>query len=160
MSDRTDLKVDLLGSEVELTGKKMKNGQTRRRVRMGDITVTITTASVAAWEDAHFHKGSRETYTVIKGRMALAIEDGKGDSVHRDVHLLSPGMSVTTEVGDAHNVYLYADTVIGVFVYDEPVGNPDRNGNDWWPASPEFDAWSKSLSEEEIDHHAHHVMSE
>lgn len=149
-NDRTDLKVDLLGSEVELTGKVMDNGQTRRRVRMGDVAVTITTTEVAGWEESHLHRGLRESYTVIKGRMGFSFESLEEDG-ERGVMLLEPGDTVSSNPGAAHNVYLYAGTTIGVFVYGEPVGNPDKKGNDWWPAQDDFDAWSKSLSEADIE---------
>ncbi len=148
-NDRTDLKVDLLGSEVELTGKVMPNGQTRRRVRMGDVAITITTTTVAGWEDSHFHKGLRESYTVIEGCMAFAYESTEEDD-QRGLIILGPGDSVSSDINNPHNVYLYAGTTIGVFVYGEPLGNPDSKGNDWWPAEDGFDAWSKGLDEAEI----------
>lgn len=150
MNDRVDLTAVLLGSKVGLTGKVMPNGEIRRRIDLGGITVHITTTTEGGWQEAHFHKGRRETYTVIEGCMALASEDHNDDGSRRDIKLLLPGMSVTTQLEDAHNVYLYPNTTITTVVYGEPVGNPDKKGNDWWPAAA-FNDWTKSLPQDRLE---------
>jgi mannose-6-phosphate isomerase-like protein (cupin superfamily) len=156
--DRTDLKVELLGSEVELTGKKMPNGETRRRVRMSDVTINVTQSKRGGWQEAHFHKGLHETYTVIVGMMVVAFDEtleGASEnppvgSVSVEVEMLELGDSVTVGAGEAHNIYLYPGTTITTVVYGEPVGNPGKKGNDWWDAKPGFNEGTKGLSRKDI----------
>ncbi len=150
MNNRTDLKVDLLGSLVELTGKVMPNGETRRRVRLGDLTLHVTTSVEGGWQDAHYHKGVTEHYLVVKGRMAGAWQEHRGDETLKYVTLVETGETVTTDIDERHNVYLYPDTTIVTVVFGSPIGNVEKGGNDWWPSSGKFDRWSKGLSQEDI----------
>ena len=156
--DRTDTEVELLGSKVELTGKRMPNGEVRKRVRMGDVTVHVTESKAGGWQEAHFHKGLRETYTVIGGMLAVAFDgtiENASDypylkSAPVAVKLFKPGDSITVDAGEEHNIYLYPDAVIATIVYGEPVGNPGKKGNDWWDAKPGFNEGTKGLSREDI----------
>ncbi|MDP3957993.1 MAG: hypothetical protein Q8Q36_00840 [bacterium] len=148
--DRTDLEVDLLGEAVKITGKRMPNGEVRRRVRLADGTAihhTVAPPGEAKWQNAHFHKGVVETQVVIAGKMAVArIERDKGWRVC----VYERGEVYTSFPSHIHNVYLFPGSVIATITYGEPVGDPNNKGNDWWAADADFDKWSKGLTEADI----------
>lgn len=153
VGDRFDFPVSTPIGVVELAGKPMPDsGQFRFRVRHPDgVTFHLTHAGPkGAWEGSHFHKGLYETYTVINGCMALAFQDPYDDDSACQIKLFEPGESVTTIREETHNVYLYANTVIAVVGYGTAIGNPDRNNNDWWPASADFEQLTRGFSEADI----------
>jgi mannose-6-phosphate isomerase-like protein (cupin superfamily) len=127
------------------TSEVMGNGELRVRTDLpgGDQYIyTIPPADIVPqWQNAHYHKGVRETYIVQKGRIALASVDCSGLSY---ITYYKVGQAFTTEVGIPHNVYLYAGSAIHTIKSGTPVPNPDRGGADWYPADDDFDRWSKS----------------
>lgn len=123
--------------------RRMDNGELRIRLRASGKSTYIRTEDIAegAWQNAHRHRGVRETYFVERGWIASA-EESDGVRVVR-VHFA--GDVFTSQPNIDHNVYLPPGAVIHTVQYGEAVGNPDRGGHDWYPADEAFDAWSKSL---------------
>jgi gamma-glutamyltranspeptidase len=126
--------------------KEMKNGETRYSVMLphgGAWTLTIA-GETGAWQDAHFHRGLCELYQVVQGTMvvALSTEDYLVHEPPCYKMVLCTREAPITLGRQAHNVYLWPGTVIHTIQYGDPVGNPDRAGNDWWP-TPALDEWSK-----------------
>ncbi len=143
---------EMTGLGVVVSGEKMDNGEHRYRLMVGDAGYIWTEPPAneqPKWQNAHYHKGIMETYVVQRGRMAFA-EEKDGD---RTVRLYGPGDVVSSVPGHAHNVYLFAGSAIHTVKHGESVGNPEKNGADWYPASLEFDAWSKALTEDDIAQH-------
>jgi len=122
-----------------------KTGEQRYSVEMSDGSKWILTVAGknGGWQNAHFHKGLWETYVIQSGFIAFAEDTGQNMSV--DYHCI--GDVVSSVVNKAHNVWMSPGAVIHTVKAGEPVGNPDKKGNDWWPA-PALDAWSKSLADE------------
>ena len=127
-------------------GEVMPNGERRIRFRAPDDTAYIRTEAGAdgGWQNAHFHKGVRETYIVQSGTMIFAtiMPDGSYGIV-----VYKPGEVVSSEPGTAHNVFLPTGAVIHTVKHGVAVGNPDKGAADWWPADDGFDRWTKNLSE-------------
>ena len=143
-----------LGGVAGLNGEEMKNGEGRLRLSGADYILTRA-GNAGAWQNAHLHggvtpatgEGVRELYIVQSEWMAFVTETAEGNKVEK----LYAGAVVISEPGQAHNVYLPIGAVIHTFKFGKPVGNPDKNGSDWWPASEAFDAWTKALSEADIN---------
>jgi len=131
---------DVLPDGVVYTKKQMANGETRIRFKMPDgssISLTkmglyVPEAGNMPWQDAHYHKGLAEVYTQITGwslhawllfddkTLLWGIMDKPGQTrtffpLTQHVMLLGPGASVSTQT------------------FGDPVGNPERKNNDWWP---------------------------
>ena len=136
---------------INASGEVMDNGELRIRCMHEDGSGYIRTEppenQKPKWQNAHFHKGVRETYIVQKGLMAFASESPEGKM---SIMLYEAGDVVTSVPYHQHNVYLYAGAVIHTVKHGEPVGNPQKGSTDWYPASHEFDAWTKRLSEADI----------
>lgn len=130
-------------------GEEMDNGELRFRLMVngsGYIWTQPPADQLPAWQNSHFHKGVFETYIVQTGQMAMAsLHEGK-----RVVKVYGAGAVVTTELDVPHNLYLYPGSGIHTIKHGVPVGNPERGGADWYPADEDFDAWTKSLDEENI----------
>lgn len=145
--------IDIAIAGLQANGEIMDNGETRYRLVHPDGTAYIRTEAGrnGAWQNAHHHQGARETYAVETGWMALASEpDNEGR--FGSVEVFFPGDTVTTKPHYNHNVYLPERAVIHTIRHgiDPGCGNPDKGGADWYPASEEFDAWTKSLTVEDI----------
>ena len=100
-----------------------------------------------AWQNAHYHKGIRETYIVERGMMVFASITKGGVHV---VKTYAAGDVVTSKPGISHNVYLFPGTAIHTVKHGVLIGNPEKNGADWYEADPAFDAWTKSLPAEAV----------
>jgi hypothetical protein len=126
-----------------MDGRLMENGEKRFRFKMPDGTAYIRTEAgeVGAWQNAHHHKGVRETYIVQDGWMAYA--ECRNDAFYFEV--CGEGRVFTSEPGIDHNVFLPAGAVIHTVQHGHAVGNPEKKNNDWFPSSAEFDEWSKSI---------------
>ena len=131
----------MLGEEVAITGKRMPNGEVRRRVKFADDTALHYTIAPlnTEWQNAHFHKGLTEVQLVISGKMAVVRCDSQG----RSIEFFMPGEVCVSSPWHVHNVYLYPGSVLATITYGKPIGDPSRKGNDWWAADAEFEAWSK-----------------
>jgi mannose-6-phosphate isomerase-like protein (cupin superfamily) len=122
---------------------EMPNGE--KRLRFGPNYI-YTLDSKKAWQNPHFHKGLSEFYAVEDGSMAFAEDvDGK-----MTIKVYRAGEYVLSRPGHAHNVYLPEGSAIHTVKFGTPVPNPDKNGADWWPASEEFDAATKAVTEEQL----------
>lgn len=141
--------LNLADHEIGTNGQQMPNGERRFRMTAPDDSAYIRTEAgeQGAWQNAHSHGGVRETYIVQSGWMAFATIGGDG-SPH--VVIYRAGEVVSSEPAHVHNVYLPAGAVIHTVKHGEAVGNPDKGGADWWPASGAFDAATKSLTEVEL----------
>lgn len=141
---------DLIARGFTFGGEVMGNSELRVRCihldGSGYIRTESPSANLLAWQNAHYHKGIRETYIVQQGRMAFA----SGTSGLMTVRLLSAGDVITAIPGQQHNVYLFEGTVIHTVKDGISVGNPEKGGADWYPATEDFDRLTKSLSEEDI----------
>lgn len=147
--NRKDLEVQLLSTMVFLTEKQMSNGETRVRARLHEHAVlTITTAAEGGWQEAHFHKGLCEIYVPLEGsKMVLAVRDDRGKTSFDLCEGFRPHIVLPKR---HHNVYLPAGATIATMIVGEPVGNPDRKGNDWYPADERFAEWVGGLRPPEL----------
>lgn len=144
MPDREDITLKLLGEQLELTAKRMPNGELRQRVRFDDgLAVSITKAAENGWQDAHHHEGLVEYYFVLEGWMFLVLHEDVDDAEYQ-TQWIPGGEMVEIALQTPHNVFLEEGTKILTFLLGEPVGNPERKGNDWWP-DEDVDEWSKSF---------------
>lgn len=130
----------LAGKSVQLKAKEMPNGELRRQVQFEGIPahITFTEADQGGWQESHLHKGLTEVYTIVAGGARFVVRSS-------GVVDLAQGMTITIKPGDSHNVALARGAVMSTLVFGEPVGNPDKKGNDWWPADEEFDRWMKEV---------------
>ena len=138
--------IGILVSVVE-----MDNGELRVRCMQesgsGYIWTEPPSDDQPSWQNAHFHKGVRETYIVQRGMMAFAEKSEKGAY---NVELFCKGEIVTSSLGCQHNVYLFAGSAIHTVKHGTPVGNPEKGGADWYPADSDFDNWTKQITEKVI----------
>ena len=138
----------LSGIGFSTSGEVMPNGELRVRCMQDSGSGYIWTEppkdKKPGWQNAHYHLGSIETYIVERGMMAF-VSESKGE-IH--VCLLEAGGVITSVPGNQHNVYLFAGSAIHTVKHGKAVGNPEKGGADWYPATEEFDAWTKTLSEE------------
>lgn len=140
----------LAAANVTVASQVMDNGESRHRMMTdgGNQGYILTVAGKdGAWQNAHSHGGAREFYAVVQGWMAFAdLVDGV-----RRMRVVTPDDGpVCSEPGEAHNVYLPAGAAIHTVKWGTAVGNPEKNGADWYPAPEDFDAWTKAQSEEDI----------
>jgi hypothetical protein len=127
----------------------MANGEERRRfVSPSGTRMSETVGShwdlndEFPWQEVHFHKGLSEYYLVVQGWALFISEHEK---------LLT---TVQLEVGDtikfdplvAHVVLLGPGAIITTQLIGQAIGNPDKNGEDWWPVTDkDFRTWQASL---------------
>lgn len=133
----------LVATGITLDAERMGNGEARLRLG-GNYILTLD--SKGAWQNSHYHMGSMEFYAVQKGWMAFA-EQVEGEV---KVTVYQAGEHVLSRPSHAHNVYLPDGAAIHTVKFGKPIGNPDKNGADWWPASEEFDAATKAITEVEL----------
>ena len=140
---------DMRDHGVNFGGREMDNGELRfsLTVRGSGYVWTESSKARGEWQNAHYHLGVGELYIVQYGRMAFVTQSADGT---RHVRILLPGDMVATVTGEHHNLYLFPDSGIHTVKHGMPVGNPEKNGADWYPADLVFDAWTKKLSEEDI----------
>lgn len=129
-------------------GRIMDNGERRIRIKAPDGTAYIRTEMDrdGAWQNAHYHRGVFETYIVERGWI-VAAEHWK---LNQRCAVYVPGGIFTSRQYVEHNILMPRGAVIHTVQHGRPIGNPDKNGNDWYPASADFDAWTKSLTIEGI----------
>ena len=139
-------KFDVFAFGFVADGRIMDNLERRFRLRAPDGSAYIRTEvnddQPGGWQNAHHHKGVRETYIVQKGWI-VAVE---AHLLRTVVHVYWPGNIFTAEPGVDHNVYMPRGAVIHTVQHGTPVGNPEKNGNDWYPATEAFDRSTKALS--------------
>ncbi len=133
-----------LPGEVDL--KLRKGGEITFRVRKAGVKFSLTVQSpdaAPAWQNAHHHRGLEERYIVISGSIMIAFNEGgryyTAELYGGEEHSIMPAMD--------HNVLVLPGAAFLVETYGgSAVPNPDKTGNDWWPASREFVDWVKTLS--------------
>ena len=142
----------LSAEEVVVSGvltdhKLMFNGDRRFRLVDGESGAYAGMAVITegAWANSHYHKNVIEIVAVIKGWVAFAeLKDGK-----LNIRILRENESLTLcHPGLPHNMYMSANTrMVGIKLAGTTVNNPSEV--DWY-ASPEMDALTKHLTEEQI----------
>lgn len=162
MSENNNYKPSYMSPEemqvlgIDVSGKAMETGERRARLKAFGLTSNITDRTAEdckpGWQDAHFHKGMWEVYTCAVGRIALVVMP-KGPGMH-SVTVCNPGESLHIDALAEHNVYVFegAKFFCNQFQFDnsEGVGNPDRKGNDWWPAGIHWEMAMPGLGENEL----------
>jgi len=139
---------------VAIDGRVMENGEKRYSLKVGQqgyIWTEPPAGEQPKWQNAHHHKGLRETYIVERGKIALAYRllDYEPAGL---IQVFGPGEIFTNHPGEDHNVYLFAGSAIHTVQHGEPVPNPAKTSKvDWYDADPDFDAWSKSLTEADME---------
>lgn len=131
--------------DLQLVQKVMENGEERTSLRSGDHSVTKTVAgSDGGWQNAHFHKGLSETYVVILGRMGTAFVCPRDGVPYTKLYYPGKGVDSVCTFGPnvRHNVFLFPGSMIYTVKHGEPIGNPEKKENDWWPAEKHFSEWS------------------
>lgn len=131
---------------IHTNARQMPNGEQRFYFNMPDNSAYIRTEAgeEGAWQNSHFHKGVRETYIVQSGWMAFTTLTPDGDYTLR---IYNAGGVVSSQPGEHHNVYLPAAAVIHTVKHSDAIGNPDKDGADWYDADSDFDTWCKALGE-------------
>ncbi len=140
---------DIAEVGCSVDGRIMENGERRLRMRLPNGSIYIyTDQSVGAWQNAHHHKGLCETYIIQKGWVVFAEHlDAHGYRTH----MYRTGDIFTSMPDIDHNVYVSNGSVFHTVQYGTSVGNPERDGKDWYFAGDEFDEWTKSLSLADIE---------
>ena len=148
MDEKTIAALNAAG--VAVASQVMDNGEARHRMMCeGNKQGYILTVagSEGGWQNAHYHGGNREFYAVVTGWMAFAdIYEGQPR-----IRVIGPDDGeVCSQPGVPHNVYLPPGGAIHTVKWGTAVGNPEKNGADWFPAPEDFNAWTKSLAEDDI----------
>jgi hypothetical protein len=117
---------------------------------MGDFVWTVA-GDNGGWQNAHYHggpqaldgRGFHEHYVVHEGWMAVAMLDPRDSRPF--IMIIEVNGQISFRPGEAHNIYLPPHAVISTVKSGEPVGNPEKKGNDWWPQD-RLDGWSKRFT--------------
>lgn len=121
--------------------EQMENGEQRFRLEAADGSAYIRTEAGknGAWQNSHRHNYALETYAVQTGWMAL-VEKGDTGII---VHIINPGIVVSTRPDVSHNVYLPARAVIHTIKHGGAVDG------DWF-ADSDLDSDTKCLTEDDL----------
>jgi len=134
-----------------LSANEMPNGQIRFRLLLPSgvevrVGAEFPKGVSSSWEEAHFHTGQAEVLIVHDGKVAIARINRDGT---KEVGLYDKGDIVTILPMVVHNVYPFPGSFMSAIKQGEPVGNPAKNGADWYPA-PAFQVWTHELTEDDI----------
>ena len=136
---------------MKMPCNQMDNGEYRFRMMSSSdgsgYIRTVMPDNDRGWQNAHYHGGVMETIIVQEGWVASADLLPSGE---RKITIFKKNDVWTSRPGHAHNIYMPAGAVTHCIKHGQDVGNPEKNGADWYPAPEDFDSWSKSLSEEDI----------
>ncbi len=142
VTDMTPLSIEesrALG--VNSSCQRMANGEFRPRIMRdgyGYIMTIMPPDMPGGWQNSHLHRSVMETYIVQEGWIALAtLKDQLVIRVYR------AGAIFTTEIDDAHNVYVSSGTVIHTVKHGKIVPK------DWVPC-PDLDTLTQYLSEAKL----------
>lgn len=104
---------------IKIENEEMPNKETRFRVKWEDFSgVNITTSSnTPNWQNAHYHKCSKEIYVIQKGKILMAIEKN-GEVEFKQLQI---GESIVIEPLTKHNVYMFENTMTYVIKYGQTV---------------------------------------
>lgn len=124
------------------TFKQMPNGEERRRLVTpsgGRMSETVgpnwkPVSGELPWQDNHYHCGLTEHYIVRHGWAVFLFIENKEKKWRR----LEAGGHIFFEPMIPHVVLMGPEAVIATVLVGTPIGNPDRNGEDWWPTMGEL----------------------
>lgn len=130
---------------VTFPSARMGNGEYRFRCSDKNgygYALTKMPADSSGWQNSHFHKSVIETYVVQSGWIGFATLETPSNTMK--LALYQTGEVVTTKINQAHNVFLSSGAVIHTVKHGDCT-----IPNDWF-ASPELDAQSEQLSEQDL----------
>jgi len=129
--------------QISCSYEIMPNGESRTKMKFFDGSEYILTSRAecadGAWQNSHYHKSISETFVVQKGLVASAHFINKALSLE----FYHVGEVFTFRTNEPHNIYLFGGAII------HTVKQGESRGRDWH-ASPELDALTKDLSEQDI----------
>lgn len=112
--------------EISIESEDMPSGENRFRIKMNDNSaVNITNnEKKPSWQNAHYHKTSKEFYCVQSGYIIMAIRKNEKTDYKR----MYKGDSIVIEPNIEHNVYMgkNSKTIVVKFGYIDK--------NDWYEA--------------------------
>jgi mannose-6-phosphate isomerase-like protein (cupin superfamily) len=148
-------------ADVELPGggrftlKKMGNGEERRRIVSPAgtrLSETIASDWVKGdgfpWQDAHYHKGRTEHYIVQSGWVTFLFQK-EHDHFFIGWETLNEGASLVFPPQTPHIVLMGPRAVMTTVLTGTGIGNPERNGEDWWPFVPS--PWASVIESVEVE---------
>lgn len=126
----------------------MPTGEERWRLRpKSPFLVTfashLTLGASGGWQEAHFHTGLEERYLVLYGKVGFvkrSRDPGSQDSI--EYGLMTPDDGpFSFAPSEEHNIFVAPGAEFATFQLraGQSIPNPDRKGEDWWPAT-KFDA--------------------
>ena len=140
---------DELGLDLSVSYQKMENGEKRIRFTgngtsnpFSHIAVVMDRYVKAAWQNAHYHLVTVETWIVEKGCQIIIEQTSDGYKII----VMRKGDVYTSTIGIAHNCYVFPDTI--THTIKTTVGNSTFD-NDWKKAE-KLDEYSKSINMENI----------
>lgn len=127
---------------INVVNLEMPNGEFRFKTKWDDNSgVNITTIEgKSEWQNAHFHRYTKELYAVQKEKIIIAIQNNDG-SVNYNV--LNKGDILLIEPMTNHNIYMCENAMIYTIKFG------DAREQDWIPAE-ELDKISKESNVDEI----------
>jgi hypothetical protein len=146
MTTRTTINAERAQTEygISTDHECMESGELRFRLIGSDgngYSRTVATKN-GGWQNSHLHSAFQELYLVESGWIALAMPGPSGKPPH--IRVLRAGNSYVTLLGQVHNVYLSANTVIHTVRFGV------RGAHPRWEAAPSFDLQTHGLSESDI----------
>ena len=87
------------------------------------------------WENAHFHKGTKEIYFVEKGKILIAT---KGFLRSIKIHILNSGDAMIINEEQIHNAYAFENTIYKVIKNPTSFVNESIPGKSDWFFAPEW----------------------
>jgi hypothetical protein len=146
MTVRTTINAERAQTEYGISADHecMETGELQFRLIGSDgngYSRTVATKN-GGWQNSHSHSAFQELYLVESGWIALATPSSTRKSPH--IRVLREGTSRVTLLGQVHNVYLSANTVIHTIRFGV------RGAQPRWEAAPLFDPQTQSLSESDI----------
>ncbi len=107
----------------------------------GKLALCVAPQYGKADKEGHFHKGLVEVYTVHLGWLEIIFQDASGGEIeHTVVEPYGTSCSFVASTGMRHAIIQGPETVFVVqtIANHKPVPNPEKNGNDWYPAEEKF----------------------
>jgi hypothetical protein len=148
---------DLGGINLSATFKQMSSFERRWRLRplrfdLETFAMHLTKVPVSKWQEAHWHGGLLEHYWVISGKVGYVMQVSEfQDTPHFEYGVMDAADGPFSFLpGDVHNILpgLGAEFVTIQQYRGTILPNPDRKGEDWWPADEAFNASVQSFMAE------------
>jgi hypothetical protein len=146
---------DLKGVSLSATYKPMPSGEERWRLRpqVPDLQMFAMHYTkeplVPKWQEAHWHGGLLEHYWVLSGKIGYVMRVSEFQKTPYFTHGVIDASSGPFSFlpGDVHNIFPGPDAeFVTIQQYrGTTLPNPDRKGEDWWPADEAFNTsvnWS------------------